>query len=92
MSGDKNLLALKKYRNDQIITAAVFLKILERVEKKRGIGGGCATEVGISGSPYVFPPATGIRNFKNATDEELSFTSCLGGISASGFSLGCERF
>ncbi len=36
VSGDKDLLALKKYRNVQIITPAVFLKILERAEKKKG--------------------------------------------------------
>ena len=36
VSGDKDLLSLKKYRNVQIITPAVFLKILERAEKKKG--------------------------------------------------------
>ena len=36
VSGDKDLLSLKKYRNVQIVRPAAFLKILRKEEKGRG--------------------------------------------------------
>ena len=46
----------------------------------------------------LYPPATQGElhcrsgTSRNATDRELSFPNYLGGISATGFSLGCGRF
>ena len=36
VSGDKDLLVLKTYRNIHVVTAAAFLKILRRAETKKG--------------------------------------------------------